>query len=118
MYTQAANTRVPTIRVAAAIAKRTRLSRFGRRIGHISADEVDVMIRTKKGKLRMRRGGPYCLQSGCNVQAAWSRNSAERGLILFRRVDVDEEPLSVAQMREFSEADPPRRNPRVEQIDL
>jgi len=27
------------------------LSRVGRRIGHISADEVDFMIRTKKGKL-------------------------------------------------------------------
>ena len=66
----------------------------------------------------MRRGGPYCLQSGRNVQAAWSRNLAERGLIFFRRVNVDEEPLSVAQMGEFVEADPPRRNPRVEQINL
>src|SRR5215468_7036858 len=50
MYTQTANTRVPTMRVAAAIAKRTRLSRFGRRIGHICADEVDFMIRTKRAK--------------------------------------------------------------------
>src|SRR5262245_358578 len=66
----------------------------------------------------MRRGGPYCLQSGLNVQAAWSRNSAERGLILFLRVDVDEEPLSVAQMGEFGVADTSRRNPRVEQFDL
>src|SRR5215510_4030105 len=48
MYTQTANTRVPTIRVAAVNARRMRLSRFGRRIGHICADEVDFMIRTKR----------------------------------------------------------------------
>jgi hypothetical protein len=33
------------------MAKTTRLSRPGRRIGHISANEVDFMIRTKKGKV-------------------------------------------------------------------
>src|SRR5262245_23207661 len=50
MYIQTANARVPTIRAAAPMTKPRRLSRFGRRIGHISADEVDFMIRTKRAK--------------------------------------------------------------------
>ena len=48
MYIHVANASVPTISVAAAMAKTMRLSRLGRRIGHISANEVDFMIRTKR----------------------------------------------------------------------
>ena len=56
MYIHVAKASVPTIRVAAAMAKITRLSRLGRRIGHISANEVDFMIRTKKGKFMSATG--------------------------------------------------------------
>src|SRR5262245_38868020 len=56
-----------------------------------------------------------CSVTNCIIS---SRNSADRVLMLFRRVDVDEEPFSVTQMGEFGEADPSRRNPRVEQLDL
>lgn len=58
MYTQTANARVPTIRVAAAIVKTRRLSRLGRRIGQISADEVNFMIRTKRAKNECDGGEP------------------------------------------------------------
>src|SRR5882672_3365575 len=56
IYFQTANARVPTIRVAAAIAKTIRFNRRRRRIGHISADEVDFMIRTNKANRKNNRG--------------------------------------------------------------
>jgi hypothetical protein len=58
MYSQTANARVPTIRVADAITKTRRLNRLGRRIGQISADELDFMIRTKRAKNEYNGGSP------------------------------------------------------------
>src|SRR5262249_28407184 len=57
MYFQTANARVPTIRAAAMIAKKKRLSRRRRGIAQYSADEVDFMIRTNKAYLMNRTGG-------------------------------------------------------------
>jgi len=56
MYFHTANARVPTIMATAMIAKIKRFSRRRRGIGHISADELDFMIRTNKAN-RKNNGG-------------------------------------------------------------
>src|SRR5262245_16098483 len=76
------------------------------------------MIRTKRANNAYDGVGLIVYKVASMFKPPGSRNSLERGQMLFRRVDVDEEPLSVAQMSEFGESDTARRNPRVEQIGL